>query len=458
VPFVRSFLAVLFLVALAVPPSAGADTPVCDPSVAPSAGAWSVRWGTWAADALEPPFHVRCDANGTAARLTTATLNAIALEWPGAAAGSTVREGEVSFLAPSLDEWSHIALFAAYDPISIGRVGADVFHETDTEGVAHDRLTVQINPTVDADCAGSNLHAPVPITAGIVPGHWYRIGAGVARRKDGGLRVTGTLRDLGAGDALVASTSFDAPPSCTPSWFPDGAGWGIGLLGFGPGVETVVDDFAGFAAPPPPPLVTFTSAFDDALAPWLSVHADPDLSAAIVDGALAIAAAPGAAAGEARVATAFAALGDFTAEVEARRTTLGAGDVLGLRITTGTGDVAVALVGADAITALADGAAVATVADATPAVTLRLARTGTDIVAEAETDTSVRRLTTFTDVGGGGATIELFLGHVPDAAAPPPSAAAAGAFDDLAIVAEQLALTQERALVLTTYRAAWDTA
>ena len=48
----------------------------------------------------------------------------------------TTRQAEISFLVPSLEGWSHIALFAAYDPLTIGRIGADIFHEVDASGTA----------------------------------------------------------------------------------------------------------------------------------------------------------------------------------------------------------------------------------------------------------------------------------------------------------------------------------
>ncbi len=443
----------LAVLALCIPQCAFAEDAVpCDPSVAPGSGGWAVRWGTWDTGAREPAFHVRCDANGISGHLTTALLNASVLEWPAPTGAATVRAAEVSFFVPDLTAWSHIAVLPAYEPVTIGRIGADIFHETTPEGGPRDRLTVQFNMSADVGCGVGNLHAPVPITGGIAGGHWYRLSARVEERRDGGLTVSGVVRDLDAGHTIAGATRFDAPATCTPSWFPADSGWGVGILGLTTGVETYLDDFAAFNATPAPAEVRWSAALDDGVPAELTVAADPDLSVVATDGALVMTTAPGAA-GAARAATSFRVLGDFDATALVTRTALAAGDVLGVRAVTADATRAVVLDGPDGIVALDGAVALARRNDPAAAATLRLTRTAGVLAAAIDIGNGFASLATFSrGPGTGEARIELFAERtVADPATPPLDAA----IDDVAVTAEQLAVGAASTLAVTSYRSAW---
>lgn len=424
----------------------------CDPGLIPGTGSWSVRWGGWVADTLEPAFHVRCAPNDASARLTTALLNASVLEWPGPAGTSTTRRAEVSFLVPDLDGWSHIAVLPAYEPGVIGRIGADIFHETRPDGGPRDRVTIQFNLSADVGCGVGNLHEPVPISGGIAAGRWYRLSARVELRRDGGLRVSGVVRDLDAGNTLVGATRFDAPATCTPSWFPATSGWGVGVLGLETGVDTYLDDFAAFTEPPPPATVDYVASFDDAaLPPELGAAVDDGFAASAADGELAITAAPDAT-GEAVVAATFRAVGDFAVTVAVRRDALATADAVGVRLVSAETTRAVALAGPDAIVASDGSLELARRDDDATLVRLRLTRTAGVLAATADSGGGFVPLAVFPAAGDGESRIELFARR----SAPNPSAGPLVAgFDDLAIAAEQLAVGAASPLALTSYRSVW---
>jgi hypothetical protein len=238
----------LWVVTLAFAPLAAADS-LCDPSLGPTENQWGMRWGRWTSAVTEPPFHVGCPPNGQSAILTTsATNNGAILERLVRAPGGPLRRSDISFLVPSLAQWSHLASFPVYDPATLGRIGADVFH--DPAGVDPDRLVIQFDGGSGPGCGQTNLYSWVPIPGNLQPNHWYRVSAQTSQRADGGLNVLGVLQDLELEDRpILVGTAFEAPASCTPAWYATEARWGIGHLSMVPTMDLFVDDFVGSPSP-----------------------------------------------------------------------------------------------------------------------------------------------------------------------------------------------------------------
>lgn len=231
--------------------AAVAADPLCDAGFSTAEGNWVSRWGNWTNALAEPPYHVACPANGQSAVLSTNLLNAAVLEYALPTPGTAPRRADVSFMMPLTKHWSHIAVFPAYDPATIGRIGADVFH--DPNDVDPDRIVIQFNQLADADCEGSNLHGWVPIPGNLQLNHWYRLSVQMAQRADGGLDVLGVVQDLAKEDRpIMVGTLYSAPAACTPTWYATEARWAVGTLGMTTGIETYLDDFSG--APTPVPL------------------------------------------------------------------------------------------------------------------------------------------------------------------------------------------------------------
>lgn len=251
------------------PPAMAADT-LCDPSLATTdvGGNWVPRWGTSVSSTVEPALHAGCAMNGQSARMTTSSLNAVTLAWSKATPGTAMRKADASFMVPSLTNWSHFAAHAAYrppvanapTPYDFGRIGADAFHEVLPDGSANDRLVIQFDNFVDnmgqpMTCEGTNLHAWMPIPDGLQENHWYRLSAHIMQRADSGLDVVGILQDLERNGLIIASTTYSAPATCTPTWYDDpDIRWWVGVLSFAPGVDTYVDDFMGWPEQTPPAL------------------------------------------------------------------------------------------------------------------------------------------------------------------------------------------------------------